>query len=80
MESHLAAPVGGLVEGSKLTFQVVVPSLNQGRFIGAARSSLPCESHDVDLEVVVVDSCSVDDTHSEVESSLTTEHSRKPSS
>ena len=53
-------------------FQVVIPSLDQGRFIGAAVRSVLAQSADVDVELVVVDACSTDRTAEEIDAALGT--------
>lgn len=56
------------------TFQIVIPSLNQGAFIGEAVRSVLEQSRDVPLELVVVDGCSTDDTPAQVEAALRADH------
>jgi glycosyltransferase involved in cell wall biosynthesis len=43
-------------------FQVVIPSLNQGAFVAEAVRSVLGQRAEVDVELVVVDGCSTDDT------------------
>jgi glycosyltransferase involved in cell wall biosynthesis len=57
-----------------VTVQVVIPSFNQGPFIGEAIRSVLDQSADVDVELVVVDACSDDDTEQEIERALATPH------
>lgn len=57
-----------------MSFRVVIPSLNQGRFIGAAIRSVLRESEGVEVELVVVDACSTDQTRQEVERAIATDH------
>ena len=50
-------------------FDVVIPSLNQGAFVGAAVRSV-IDQRDVRIELVVVDGCSSDDSLAAVESAI----------
>jgi len=54
--------------------QVVIPSLNQGRYIGAAIRSVLDQSTEVDLELVIVDACSSDETEVEIAQALRVPH------
>src|SRR5438128_1799142 len=50
-----------------MRFQVVMPSLNQGRYIGTAIESVLQQAKDVELELIVVDGASSDDSIAAVE-------------
>jgi glycosyltransferase involved in cell wall biosynthesis len=50
--------------------QIVIPSLNQGRYIGGAIDSVLGQERSCELDVVIVDACSTDETHSVIEESL----------
>jgi glycosyltransferase involved in cell wall biosynthesis len=54
--------------------QVVMPSLNQGRYIGAAIDSVLAQSADVNVELVIVDACSEDETAAEIDAALRRPH------
>src|SRR6266508_5590131 len=56
------------------TFQIVIPSLNQGQFIGEAIASILAQSGDVELELIVMDGGSSDDTLAQVETALAVKH------
>jgi glycosyltransferase involved in cell wall biosynthesis len=51
-------------------FQIVVPSLNQGAFVGEALRSLLVQAEDVDLEIMVVDGVSSDDSLARIAEAL----------
>jgi glycosyltransferase involved in cell wall biosynthesis len=67
----------GAFQPPRMTFQVVIPSWNQARFVGAAVRSVLDQSADVDLELVIVDACSSDGTEAEVASALGTPHTAR---
>lgn len=53
-----------------LTFHIVMPSLNQGEYIGDAIRSVLAQSNEVGLSLVVVDACSSDQTPEEIAAAL----------
>jgi glycosyltransferase involved in cell wall biosynthesis len=64
------------VSGAR-SFQIVMPSLNQGRYIGVAIRSVLRQSADVPVELVIVDACSTDETEAAIDSALGESHSAR---
>jgi glycosyltransferase involved in cell wall biosynthesis len=53
-----------------VTFHIVIPSLNQGRFIGTAIRSVLDQRVDVPVTLAIVDACSTDQTMDEIHAAI----------
>jgi hypothetical protein len=72
--SSAGEPKGRPLSRPAVTFQVVIPSWNQGRYIGSAIRSVLDQSAEVDLELAIVDACSSDETEVEIAQALQLPH------
>ena len=59
---NFSKPVGLEVKPRRGTFSVVVPCYNYGRFLPSCLGSIMSQTNEVEVEVLIIDDCSTDDS------------------